>query len=559
MRQLLAMTAVITLVAGCSATPAKQAAAPTPPASTTASTAALTDANSATGKVDGVTVRASMPDGAAPSGEKLSVAASSTEIPAAKAQVDGVKTVRVRLGDSGAQPTKPITLTFDLSGKPELAAKFSDTVIPVVESVSEDGDAADLVRATWDPAGRTVTATTTHLSDFRLGAIDLGKVADGFAAAYRYIRGDSTSSCRASSEVKIKDTTYTLTATTPGPVAGCLTNAGGAVAVDFTNATQQFYAVTSTPKGAWTSTVRPDLSNLAARLASALGNAKISDLLTGRGTGRLTFGPGTTRATINLRADPAALQAATIITGLEMLTGMRAVGGVVKAAPAILDSGTDLSTVSTCLGQALDFADAKPGQKVTLDEFRRAMSTSSGCASAAIEAGAKNSIVKQAYSTLGTVFAITGDLPSQLAATVTGAIGEVVGDNSLDFALTSSAPSTSVKPSAEGPTTIDRVQVDTWAYDKVGPDTYTIPRGGPATVYFQWKAFSGSAETRGDCESTITVTGGGTTKTKITSNCGSYNPGTYFELRNRGTYTATITIVQKGGGTTTATKTVTLQ
>lgn len=560
MRKLLSIAAAVALVAACSSTPSKPVSAPTPTPTPTISAAAPSDKNSATAQVDGMTVKAAMPDGAAPSDESLTVAASSTEIPAAGAQVAGAKTVRVRLGASGAQPAKPITLTFDLSDKPDLASKFSDTVIPVVESSSDTSEeASDLFRATWDPATKTVTTTTPHLSDFRLAAIDLSKVADGLAAAYRNVRGETTSLCRDKSEVKVKETTYTLTATTPGPAAGCLREVNGGVGIDFTNATQQFYAVTSVPKGAWSSSDRPNVSNVAARLASALGTFKVSDLLLGRGTGRLTFGPDVRQATIKLTADPAAVQAATILAGVEMFTGMKAVGAVNKTLPKMLEQGQALADVSTCLDQALTFAESKPGDDVTLDEFRRAMTTSLGCVSTGTEAIVKNSIVDQAMNTLGTVFTLLGDLPSQLAATVTGAIGEVVGEGTLNFALTSTAPSTSTKPAVEGPTTIDRIEAFSWAYDKVGADTYTIPRNGPATVYIQFKSYAGDKQVSGGCRSTITVNGGGTTKTKTTDNCDSSNPGTYFELRNRGVYTFTISVAQTAGGTFTATKTVTLQ
>lgn len=556
--RLTALAATAVLVTGCSATPDIGRTAPSAPV-TQPSGAAPSNPNTATAQIDGMTVKASMPDGAAPSGETLTVAASPAEIPAAGAQVAAAQTARVRLGDDGAQPTKPIALTFDLSGKPELAEKFSDTVIPVVESASDTGDEAhDLLRATWDPATKSVTATTTHLSDFRLGAIDLGKVADGLASAYRALRGTTDSACKDKSEITVSGTRYTLTATNHGPVAGCLRESGGGVAVDFSNATQQFYRVTSEPRGTWSTTDWPTVNSVGGWFTSLLGNQKSSNLLAAKGTGRVAFSAGVKQAELTLRMDPAAIQAATIVTGLEMLTGMRpSKVGTTTQVPKSLELATSVTKVITCIQQGLEIG-LTPGKAFSNDELRSTLSTSGGCVNDVREAVAEES-KKQAISTVGTVLTLLGDLPDRLASGVTGALGELTGDDTLNFALTSVAPSTTTRPAAEGSTTIDRIEAFSWAYDKVGDDTYTIPRNGPATVYIQFKSYAGTKQVRGGCTSTITVTGGGTSKTKTTENCDSYDPGTYFELKNRGVYTFTIVVTQDGGGSFTATKTVTLR
>jgi hypothetical protein len=103
---------------------------------------------------------------------------------------------------------------------------------------------------------------------------------------------------------------------------------------------------------------------------------------------------------------------------------------------------------------------------------------------------------------------------------------------------------------------IDRVEVTTWAYDRVEGDTYVADNTGAKQIEVFWKSFAGADQIRSGCTSTVRIEGPGTSESKDSSNCDSYNPGTYLKARSPGVHTVTVTVRQDGRPDITVQRTV---
>ncbi len=450
----------------------------------------------------------------------------------------------------GGQPSAPITLQFDLSGDPQLAGAFNDEVRPVVRSIS-DGDpaATDLLAASWDPGSKTVTATSTHLSVFQVIATNVGHVMEAVADAWKQVAGQVDSSCREKSEVIIGGATLTLTPSKAGPVAGCLRDAGdGAIGVDFTNGTRQYYGVTSTPAGQFSN---PALMGGDDRIASWLHQSSSSPtgLLTPKSTGTLVLPAGTTSGEIHLDVDPVLLQLKTLLA---------AVGMVGLDGDVVLTALMDSKEVWDCLTTVAKVPAAVIPGNVT--DFSNTLSQMAQCGLSASEKAVtdRNFVLHR----MGVALSLLTTLPDQFLANVTGAIGEVSGDNHLTFVLTGQVPSpSSSQPAPTGQNAgpvIDRVDVTTWAYDRVEGDTYVADNTGAKKIEVFWKSFAGPEQVRSGCKSTVRIDGPATSETKEVSGCDSYNSGSYLNAHSPGVYTVTVTVHQDGQPDITAQRTVTV-
>lgn len=94
---------------------------------------------------------------------------------------------------------------------------------------------------------------------------------------------------------------------------------------------------------------------------------------------------------------------------------------------------------------------------------------------------------------------------------------------------------------------IDRVDVSTWAYDRIEGDNYKADNTRQERGHLL-KSYAGEKQIRSGCTSTLEVTGPGFAKTVDSSGCDSYNPGTYVKVKSPGTYTATIRVHQDAAG-----------
>lgn len=427
-------------VTGCSSgnRVAESIATPTvsPSPSPTVSPSAVIGPDGASVEItlSGIRVTATAPAGVSDPGVPLTISGGpeATGKPFAAA-VAASAPASITLG-SGLQPKQPIELRFDLSADPELAGAFSDSVKPVIHSRSgADGSVIDLIPATWDPATRTVSATTDHLSFFQVVAADLGTVVDT-------IRGvllpgtNSGPACAGGSRLTIRSISYTLSASRPdAPVTGCLSDpSDGGIGVDFANNSSQFYGITSSPPGAFTN---PTPLNSNDQLAVWLFSDK-NGLLTPGAGGQLALPAGTTRATINADVNPVALQLNSILTGLGML-------GI---------DGDQLVTVFQNSRSAWDCAlTAMNALQLPKDAYQardqygnvaQCLLAGIGAAGRPISgaAGADPGYLGDVVHRTGVALSLVTTLPDQFFANIAGAIGEVTGKNHLQFTLNGQGP-----------------------------------------------------------------------------------------------------------------------
>jgi len=136
---IVAMTCAATLH-GCagkdSLTPGTDSLKSAPAAVDPMATAVIAaDGDTVAQQADGVLVTATALGRVAASGTVLEISTQATSVDPVEAQVGSSGPMRLILG-SGEQPQKPITLQFDVSGRPDLAEAVSDTVLVSASRVS---------------------------------------------------------------------------------------------------------------------------------------------------------------------------------------------------------------------------------------------------------------------------------------------------------------------------------------------------------------------------------------------------------------------------------------
>lgn len=128
-----------------------------------------------------------------------------------------------------------------------------------------------------------------------------------------------------------------------------------------------------------------------------------------------------------------------------------------------------------------------------------------------------------------------------------------------------SYPSTTGRPPAEDPPPIaqappsttseapppipvvDRIQIDTWAYQKTGLNTYRASNNGSLSIRVDWTASAnGYGGVNGACASSVRIQGGpNTDQAKDSSNCSDSRS---MDVRQPGNYRVTVTAHQDSGG-----------
>ncbi len=447
--------------------------------------------------------------------------------------------MEIRLGD-GLQPRQPIKLEFDLAGAPDLVAQLSEPRRPLIAVDDANGE-SDLLLASWDPDAQVVTATTPHLSKFTLLVTDpASALREGIA---RVIAGNDSAEpeCASGDSAMVGETEVTLTPAQPGIVPACINASSDAVAISFDSESEHYYSVTSEPEGSFTP-LRPDSSTdlIAVAIQGARGNATLPP----KGMGRLDLPASTVSGAIYLTIDPVALQFGTLLAAM----GMYGLDG-----SATFDAFQDLSASYDCAGTAIDSA-SEP-DKESLDEFVGGLGDVASCVAAA--AGkVVDAEGKVAAHKIGVVASLLTTLPDQLKASLTGVFSPFTGIRRLVYTLEpkvaeQAAPeSTRAEPAAEPDASpsrvIDRIDIDTWGYDRVGEHTYIAANNNTKKIVIYWKSFAGDEQIRGECTSSVTLVGAGRTLEEHESRCDSYNPGTTLRVKAPGTYTATVTVRQEG-------------
>lgn len=495
--------------------------------------------------VDGVEVIATAPGGVAEPGTVFAVSADALPLKPFEAQTASSIPVRVTLG-SGEQPKKPITLQFDVSDQPDLAAVASDSVLPVVRTMS-DGDSArpDLLPVKWDDAAKAGTATTDHLSVFELIFANVGHALGDAVKAFQSQPDHAESPCRDHSKITIGATTYTLTPSQPGPVVACLNDTGKGIGVDFANTTTQYYGVVSSPDGNFTNPPPPQLPSdeqLAVWLRGDVDGR--TGLLTPQGTGQLVLPADLPHATVRLDADPIALQLKTILTGIGML-------GV---------SGDDLVTYFEGAAAAWDCVAAafnRPGASTAA--FADALSDMSQCGLAGARAQWGRIDDNNVLHRMGVAVSLISALPHQLVANVEGMIGEITGNNHLAFTLTSEGPPEDGPPTGGGtlvPLIIKTHGSPADSGQELGPNQFQL---GPilkddsgrnyVSLKMRWKTSDGEGIATYCNEFSKIVDKAGNTvverkqRLAVCDNGGNWS----FDINTPGTYTYVLEVAPEGG------------
>ncbi len=112
---------------------------------------------------------------------------------------------------------------------------------------------------------------------------------------------------------------------------------------------------------------------------------------------------------------------------------------------------------------------------------------------------------------------------------------------------TTAAPTpTPTTTTAPQQTFVDRVELATWAYDRVEGHTYVADNNNKKTVYLHVNSFAGDKEVRRGCSTTLSVTGPAFSFSDTSQGCYVGNPGTTFKAPAPGNYTATARVSQEG-------------
>lgn len=486
---------------------------------------------------------------AADSDMKLTITAADVTDPRAEALVVATTPVSVELDGGTAQPSAPVELTFDLSGRPDIVARFTDGVVPVVESVSTtDPEQRDMFTGTWDAARQTLTAEVPHLTDFWVSAFNvLTAIENGIGRTFDLLRGDSASPCREKSELTLDDTDYVLTAVSPGAIAGCLVDDNGSVAIDFDNATGGFYAILVAPEdigGEWVVGQPLSMGDAAGSMVVGLlpGNKGV---LAGRSSGRFTVKKGITEGDVRMMPQPHGILVKSLLSAVSMFgLDLKQFDGIPEA--------------WDCFATGVNAANIDA--RVTTPELNDMIGGIAQCLITAEEGKTGDKSRLAALHRLSVATTLLVELPQQLLDFIASGLQEAARDSVKDFRLRSATAETATdetEPSPAG-TVIDRVDVSTWAYDRVDGDTYVADNTGAKQLEVFWKSYAGADQVRSGCTSTVHIEGPGTSETKDTSNCDSYNPGTYLKARSPGVHTVTVTVRQNGHPDITVQRTVTV-
>lgn len=91
---------------------------------------------------------------------------------------------------------------------------------------------------------------------------------------------------------------------------------------------------------------------------------------------------------------------------------------------------------------------------------------------------------------------------------------------------------------------VDRIQIDTWAYQKAGLNTYHASNNGSLSIRVDFKATANGYEVNGACASTVRIQGPDTDQAQDSSNC---NSSKWMDVRQPGNYRVTVTAHQDSG------------
>lgn len=123
---------------------------------------------------------------------------------------------------------------------------------------------------------------------------------------------------------------------------------------------------------------------------------------------------------------------------------------------------------------------------------------------------------------------------------------DVADPPAVDPPVTAQQPPPSTSEAPRPIPVVDRIQIETWAYDKAGLNTYIADNTGGKKIRVSWTSSAGGYEVNGGCASSVRIQGPDTDQAKNSSNC-SDSMGTYLDVQQPGTYTVTVTTHQDSG------------
>ena len=458
--------------------------------------------------------------------------------------------VSVRLPHD-AQPAQPLTVTFDFTG--ETPPRSDDGFVPAIVAMGEGTDEPEILASQWDPTSSTLTAKTEHLSGFFPVSIDFGGMVQGFGNAVNGFLGLQTAKpgC-VGSALKVDEVTYRLNPETVPAAWPCLSRNGSTISVDLKSNSPNAWIVQSEPPTTDMGVeVEPDVGyaiNQTAYHTLFAGIVGNGTLLLPGATTHLRFAPDSPPKTVVLRLDPGA----GLLNGF--LVGMHA-----KFPKAAL---LDIPGMVDCLKPLkLDFDPDPSGTNdgAKLQPLLSCVTTVTGRLSTKPEVGVPVTAAQIAAKSLGAVLSMGTGLATQLAATLRGLADELSGKRTETITVMSDEPTAAEQGAGSGPTpAIDRIDITSWAYDRVQGDTYVADNTGGKKVEVFWKSYAGQEQVRSGCKSTVHLEGPGTSTTKEVKGCDSYNSGTFLQAKSPGTYTVIVTVQQDGHPDINAQRTITI-
>ncbi|HHV20895.1 MAG TPA: hypothetical protein GXZ30_05085 [Propionibacterium sp.] len=284
------------------------------------------DRDSASGKVkaDGFRLRlsggitVSAPSGVAPANTKVSADVVPARIPDSHSFAVPVgPAVDIKLEDD-QQPAAPVTIEFAI---PEDVHVAPETLFVLGQS-KEPGRSADFVESSWNPASRTLTATTDHLSWYAVTQVDSENLTERFgqwigeATGTRSAKPDCVDAPGASG-------TYTLAEPWPTAAWVCAQEKAGTTEVTLHSNSGLVFTVDTEPEGVFSPLTAFSVSGIATAVAATRMQAE--GLLKGQGVllpGEkitVTFQQPVDAVQFRLTAAPGLTQINVLATGVALL------------------------------------------------------------------------------------------------------------------------------------------------------------------------------------------------------------------------------------------------
>ncbi|WP_201452989.1 hypothetical protein [Rhodococcus sp. T7] len=406
--------------------------------------------------------------------------------------------VSIALGDD-LQPKTPLTLTFEIPPGDTTFDGLGADIDPVLVAISKSNpDISELLPASWDPDARTLTATTTHLSDFYPGKIDLSglreKISDN-VAGFLSTKVDAPS-CYGK-VVTIGAVTYETTAPNEQVVWPCLSERNGNLVLSLHSNSSLGWIVRSVPAPV----ERHELTDLT---ASAVANTAVYASLLGSdvddgtlllplGTSELTFNPQDVPRKVDMR-----VQAAMTLVDIGMHGASMLWGGnewLEAANPFTAEDLAGCADTNFALSAVAGASDTQVGEM-----SRTLLDCTTALGGGVVESSALG-LSESGREMIGTKLQGLASLPksaSLLSSAVTGLGGEFTGKNSASVVIRArGGDAVDVSAVPDEVFDIERFEMDNKLTEpvfvgrKVGPYQYKLNDEGHADITYKWTAVTG--------------------------------------------------------------------